>query len=124
VARKYTNTHEWVSDNGNGEYVVGITDYAQRQMGDIVFVELPNVGDQVSAGNEIGVIESVKAAGEFYSPLSGKVLATNDEVVDSPDLVNTDCYGDGWFYKIKASKPSEFNGLMSEDAYKKLIDAS
>ena len=117
---KYAKSHEWARVQG-GEATVGITDHAQHELTDVVFVELPEVGRSVKAAETCAVVESVKTASDIYSPLSGEVTAVNKAVVDNPSLVNTDPYGQGWFYKVKLSNASEANGLMSPDQYKAQI---
>jgi glycine cleavage system H protein len=117
---KYAKSHEWARVQG-GEATVGITDHAQHELTDVVFVELPEVGRSVKAGGTCAVVESVKTASDIYSPLSGEVTAVNKAVVDNPSLVNTDPYGQGWFYKVKLSNAAEANGLMSPDQYKAQI---
>lgn len=117
---KYAKSHEWVRVNGDTG-TVGITDHAQHELTDIVFVELPAVGRQVKAGEACAVVESVKTASDIYSPVSGEITEVNSAVVDNPGLVNTDPHGGGWFYKIKLSNPAELNSLLSPDDYKKQI---
>lgn len=117
---KFTITHEWLKE-GNGEVTIGITDHAQELLGDMVFIELPEVGDQVSAGEELGVVESVKAASDFYAPISGIVSAVNELVAENPALVNTDPYAAGWLVKIKPSHPDELNSLLSAEQYQNEI---
>ncbi len=117
MSTKYTEDHEWITVDGDVA-TVGITDYAQKALGDIVFVETPEVGDEVSAGDEAGVVESVKAASEIYIPLSGEIVAANEDLEDEPSKVNTDPTTEGWMFKIKLSDTSELDGLMDEDAYK------
>lgn len=117
---KYAKSHEWVRVNG-ATGTVGITDHAQHELTDIVFVELPAVGRQVKAGEACAVVESVKTASDIYSPVSGEITEVNSAVVDNPGLVNTDPHGGGWFYKIKLSNPAELNSLLSPDDYKKQI---
>jgi len=116
MSSKYTEDHEWITVDGDIA-TVGITDYAQKSLGDIVFVETPEVGSAVSAGDEAGVVESVKAASEIYAPLSGEIVETNADLEDEPSKVNTDPTTGGWMFKIKMSAPSELDGLMDEDAY-------
>ncbi len=116
----YTEDHEWVRIDGD-VVTVGISDYAQEQLGDIVFVELPDVGKTVSRSDETGVIESVKAASEVYAPVSGEVIEVNAALADTPDKVNSDPTGDGWFMKIKLSDASEVEKLMDEAAYKAFV---
>ena len=113
---KFAKTHEWAFPEG-GVAAVGISDYAQKEISDIVFVELPKAGAQVEQGKPCAVIESVKAAADFYAPVSGEVIAVNDAIVDNPALVNQAPHGDGWFFKIKMSKPAELAGLMDFAAY-------
>jgi glycine cleavage system H protein len=117
---KYTKSHEWVRVSGNTA-VVGITDHAQHELTDIVFVELPDKGRKVKAGEACAVVESVKTASDIYSPLSGEILETNRLVVDDPALVNSEAFASGWFYKIKLSNPAELNALLSPEQYKKQI---
>ena len=123
---KYTEKHEWILLECNPETnsdvgIVGITDYAQQQLGDIVFVELPNIGAVFSQGDEAVVIESVKAASELYTPITGKVTAVNGDLAEQPGLINTDPTGTGWFIKIRLSEPAELEGLMDEEAYQAFI---
>lgn len=114
---KYTEDHEWISIDGDVG-TIGITDHAQEQLGDVVFVELPEVGSVVSKGDASGVVESVKAASEIYAPVSGEIVEVNSALVDEPQTVNSDPTGAGWFYKIKLSDVSELDGLMDAAAYK------
>lgn len=115
---KYTNKDEWVRVEG-GIGTIGISDYAQEQLSDIVFLEyLVSEGDEVSKGDEIATIESVKAASEIYSPISGKVAGLNEDLLDAPENVNADPYGEAWMIKIELSDPSELDGLMDAEAYK------
>lgn len=113
---RYTKEHEWVQVDGDVA-TCGITDFAQEQLGDVVYVELPDVGRQVKQNEEIAVVESVKAASEVYAPLTGEVVAVNDALVDDPAKVNADAAGDGWFFKLKLSAPDELAGLLDETAY-------
>ena len=113
---KFTKTHEWVSTH-NETLAVGITEHAQELLGDLVYVELPETGKQVQAGDELGVVESVKAASDFYAPISGTVIAVNEEVSANPELVNTDPLGTGWLVKIKPSNPEELSQLLNADEY-------
>lgn len=117
---KFTKTHEWLKEEGN-EVIIGITDHAQQLLGDMVFVEMPEPGDEVHAGEELGVVESVKAASDFYAPISGIVSEINDAVVENPALVNTDPYATGWLVKLKPKNPSEINALLSQDQYQNEI---
>lgn len=114
---KYTKDHEWVRVEGDTA-TVGITDYAQEQLGDVVYVELPDVGKSVGVGDEAAVVESVKAASEVYAPISGEVVEVNEALADAPNGVNDDAAGAGWFVKLKLSDASELEKLMSEDEYK------
>lgn len=119
---KYATSHEWVRDEGNGEYVVGITEHAQELLGDMVFVDLPEVGDMVAAGDDCAVAESVKAASDIYAPISGEIIAVNDALDSAPELVNSAPYGEGWLFRIKASDPVELDELLDADAYLASID--
>lgn len=114
---KYVASHEWLKLEADGIITVGITDHAQDLLGDVVFVELPEVGTAVEADQEIAVVESVKAASDVYAPISGEIVAINDELVDSPELANEDPYGKAWFFKIKPANPSDYDGLMSAEEY-------
>ena len=117
---KYAKSHEWVRVSGDTA-TVGITDHAQHELTDIVFVELPAVGRKVKAGEACAVVESVKTASDIYSPVGGEILEVNQAVVDKPELVNTDPHGSGWFYKIKSSDAAEVNALMTPESYKAQI---
>jgi glycine cleavage system H protein len=117
---KYAKSHEWVRVSGDTA-TVGITDHAQAELTDIVFVELPAVGRQVKAGEACAVVESVKTASDIYSPVSGEIVALNNPATDNPALVNNAPYAAGWFYKIKLSDPAELNALLSPEDYKKQI---
>jgi glycine cleavage system H protein len=117
---KFTKEHEWIKIEGDTG-TVGITDYAQEQLGDVVYVELPAVGKQVEKGKEMAVVESVKAASEVYAPVSGSVVAVNDKLSAEPATVNSEPMGGGWFVKIKLSKPSELDGLMDKAAYDSFV---
>jgi len=121
---KYTQSHEWVRDNGDGTVTVGITDHAQRLLGDLVFVELPEVGAQASAGKEIAVVESVKAASDVYSPLDGEIIAANSVLQESPEQVNDAPYESGWLFKLKLADAGALAGLMSAAAYAAHADES
>jgi len=114
---RYTKDHEWIRVDGN-EAVIGITDFAQEQLGDIVYVELPEIGRKVAQGEEAGVVESVKAASEVYAPASGEVSAINAALTDDPARVNKDAAGEGWFFKLKLANPKELDALMDEAGYK------
>jgi len=117
---KYSKEHEWVLVEGNIA-TVGITDFAQDQLGDIVFVELPAVGDKVSKEDAFGVVESVKAVSDIYAPVSGKVLEVNDDLPENPEMLNEDAYGDGWIIKIDMSDLEELNDLMSAAEYEEYV---
>ncbi|MBV0933990.1 glycine cleavage system protein GcvH [Marinobacterium weihaiense] len=114
---KYVASHEWIRDEGNGIVTVGITDHAQDLLGDVVFVELPDLGAEVAAGDDAGVVESVKAASDIYAPLSGEVVAINEALEDAPESVNSDPYGDGWFFQLKLSDAAELGDLLDADGY-------
>ena len=113
---KYAKSHEWARIQG-GEATVGISDHAQHELTDVVFVELPQPGKKVQAGEACAVVESVKTASDIYSPVSGEISAVNQAVVDNPSLVNSEPYAGGWFYKIKLSNPAEANALLSPEQY-------
>ena len=117
---KYTKAHEWIRVEGEEAYV-GITDYAQSQLGDIVFVEVETEGDELEAGDTFGSIEAVKTVSDLYMPISGEVLEFNSELEDQPDLVNKDPYGKGWIIKVKVDDEAQLDGLLSADAYKASI---
>jgi glycine cleavage system H protein len=120
---KYTKTHEWVRDEGDGVVTIGITDHAQELLGDLVFVELPEPGAGVDAGSDCAVVESVKAASDVYAPLSGEVLEINESLADTPETINQDAYGDGWMFKLKLSDASELDGLMAAEDYTRHADS-
>ena len=117
----YTKEHEWIRVN-EGSGVVGISAYASEQLGDVVFVELPENGFKANQGDNIAVVESVKAASEVYSPVSGEVIKINEDLSFSPELVNEDPIGRGWFFEIKVSNPEELQNLMDEDSYRKFLE--
>jgi len=117
---KYARTHEWVRVNGDTA-VVGITDHAQHELTDLVFVELPAVGRHLKAGEACAVVESVKTASDIYSPVGGQIVEVNKAVADNPALVNTDPYAGGWLYKIKLADPTELNNLLAPEAYQAQI---
>ncbi|WP_112290639.1 glycine cleavage system protein GcvH [Rahnella sp. AN3-3W3] len=119
---KYASSHEWVRSEGNGVYTVGITEHAQELLGDMVFVDLPEVGRQVAAGEDCAVAESVKAASDIYSPISGEIVAVNSELEGSPELVNSEPYGTGFLFQIKASDESELAKLLDAEAYSASIE--
>ena len=118
---KYTQSHEWARLEADGAVTVGITDHAQEALGDIVFLELPDVGRQVKAGEECAVVESVKAASDIYSPIAGEVIARNDAAVDAPESVNQDAYA-AWLFKLKPANAADVNGLLDAAAYAKVAD--
>lgn len=120
MTTRYTRDHEWVRIDGDTA-TVGISDYAQEQLGDVVFVELPEIGKTLSKGDEAAVVESVKAASELYAPVSGEVVEVNSALESEPAKVNEDAGGAGWFLKLKLSDPSDAEGLMDEDAYKSYL---
>ncbi|PYQ34164.1 MAG: glycine cleavage system protein GcvH [Acidobacteria bacterium] len=117
---RYAKSHEYIHVEGNVG-TIGITDYAQKELGDVVFVELPQVGTQLELGDELGSIESVKAVSELFSPVSGEVVEVNESLADKPELVNTDPYGDGWMIKIKLTAPDEVDELMNAEDYEDYI---
>ena len=117
---KYSKEHEWVLVEGNVA-TIGITDYAQEHLGDIVFVELPAVGDKITKDEAFGVVESVKAVSDIYAPVSGKVLEVNDDLPDSPEMLNEDPYGDGWIVKIQMTDPTDLEDLMDSEAYEAFV---
>ncbi|ACJ27720.1 glycine cleavage system H protein [Shewanella sp. c952] len=119
---KYASSHEWVRKEEDGSYTVGISEHAQELLGDMVFVELPEVGDDVNAGEDCAVAESVKAASDIYSPLTGEVLAVNEALEDSPELVNSDAFGDGWFFRVMPSDTAELENLLDAEGYQAVID--
>ncbi|MGL4475404.1 MAG: glycine cleavage system protein GcvH [Shewanella sp.] len=119
---KYAASHEWARREDDGSYTVGITEHAQELLGDMVFIELPEVGDSVTAGDDCAVAESVKAASDIYAPLSGEILAVNSALEDSPELVNSDAFGDGWLFRVMPSDESEIDSLLEADAYQEIID--
>ncbi|HSM53394.1 MAG TPA: glycine cleavage system protein GcvH [Erythrobacter sp.] len=121
MPRYFTDEHEWIDVDGVTA-TVGITDYAQGQLGDIVFVELPAVGTNLDQGGDAAVVESVKAASDVYAPISGKVTEANENLEEDPALVNTDPEGDGWFFKMTVGDASELEGLMDEAGYKAFVD--
>lgn len=119
---KFSEDHEWVELKGDDLVVIGITDFAQEQLGDLVYVELPEVGDECSRGENISVIESVKAASDLVAPVSGTIIEVNSRLEDEPELVTEDSMGEGWFIKVKLSSPEELDDLMDESAYKNFIE--
>lgn len=114
---KYANSHEWVREEGDDVVTIGISDFAQDKLGDVVFVELPEEGAEVSAGDPVAVVESVKAASDIYTPLTGTVVAVNESLEDAPEQVNEDAYENGWFFKVKMADSGELNDLMDSESY-------
>jgi glycine cleavage system H protein len=120
---KYIASHEWVRVEGDGSVTVGVTDHAQDALGDVVYVELPEIDVVLSAGDEAGVVESVKAASDIYTPLSGTVIAVNSTLEDAPEQVNSDPYGEGWFFKLRLADAGELDELLDADGYADVCDA-
>ena len=118
---KYTKDHEWINVK-DGIGTIGITDFAQSELGDIVFVELPSIGEDIAQNDVFGTIEAVKTLADLFSPVSGKIIEINDELENSPEMINSDCYNEGWIVKIKLSNESELSALLSDADYKELID--
>ncbi len=114
---KYTKEHEWVKDNGDGTATIGITEFAQGELGDIVFVELEEAGFEFSQDDTFGTVEAVKTVSDLFAPIDGEVLELNEALEDNPEIVNDDPYGDGWMIKIKVTDPSQLEGLLSADEY-------
>lgn len=114
---KYVASHEWIRDEGDGTVTVGITDFAQAQLGDVVFVELPEVGTVVAKEDAIAVVESVKAASDIYAPVSGEIIEVNEALVDEPEKANEEPYGDAWFFKVKLTDQAELDDLLTADQY-------
>jgi len=119
---RYTRDHEWARADGK-EVVIGVTDFAQDQLGDVVYVELPAVGASVASGDPFGSIEAVKAVADLNSPVTGKVVAVNEALADDPGLINRSCYGDGWMIRVQPASLSELDGLMDTAAYRKMVEA-
>ena len=118
---KYTREHEWIRDNGDGTVTVGITDFAQNELGDIVFVEIDKVGESVDKDDTFGTVEAVKTVSELYMPVTGEILEWNEALEDEPELINEDPYGKGWMIKIKLSEPAQLEELLSVDDYNEII---
>ena len=116
VELSYTETHEWITLE-NGIATIGITDHAQNMLGDLVFVELPEVGRELEAGEGCAVVESVKAASDVYAPIAGEIVAVNDDLPSAPETANSDPYGEGWFFKIKPANPADLDGLLTAEQY-------
>jgi glycine cleavage system H protein len=119
---KFQKSHEWVRVEQDGSVTVGISDHAQAALGDLVYVELPEVGSEVTAGAGVAVVESVKAASDIYAPVSGKVIAVNDALGDKPETINEDAFGEGWIFKLEISDKAELDGLLSPDEYAELAE--
>jgi len=119
---KYTKEHEWLREEADGTFTVGITEHAQELLGDMVFIDLPEVGTTVSQGDDCSVAESVKAASDIYAPISGEIVEVNAELEDSPEQVNSEPYGSGWIFRIKASDASELEALLDAAAYEALLE--
>ena len=119
---KFLKSHEWARVEGDGKVTVGISEHAQGLLGDLVYVELPTVGERVEAGNACAVVESVKAASDVYAPVSGKVVAVNNALVDKPETINEDAYGAGWMFTIEMEDPEQLNELLGPDDYAELIE--
>jgi len=119
---KFLKSHEWVRVEGDGKVTVGISDHAQGLLGDLVYVELPAVGDDVQAGNGVAVVESVKAASDVYAPVSGTIVAVNEALADKPETINEDAYGDGWLFVLEISEPEQLNELLAPDDYAELLE--
>jgi glycine cleavage system H protein len=119
--RRYSRDHEWVKDNSDGTVLVGITDYAQEMLTDIVFVELPDIGKKVTQGSAVAVVESVKSVSDVYAPVSGEVIAVNNKLEDDPALINQDAFGNGWIVKMKIENTAELNSLLDAAAYDLLL---
>ncbi|MBC3191981.1 glycine cleavage system protein GcvH [Pseudonocardia sp. C8] len=120
----YTEAHEWLRETGDGVVRIGITDHAQSQLGDVVFVQLPAVGDTVAAGDAMGEVESTKSVSDIYAPVGGEVVAVNDALDGSPELVNSAPYGEGWIADVKLAEGSSLDGLLDADAYRQLADGA
>ncbi|MCD9086276.1 glycine cleavage system protein GcvH [Stenotrophomonas sp. SY1] len=119
---KFLKSHEWARAEGNGRVTVGISDHAQGLLGDLVYVELPGVGDTVQAGNAAAVVESVKAASDVYSPVSGTVVEVNEALTDKPETINEDAYGDGWLFVVELAEPEQLNDLLGPDDYAQMLE--
>jgi glycine cleavage system H protein len=118
----YTKDHEWLRREGDGSVTIGITDHAQSALGDLVYVELPEVGQDVAEGGDMAVVESVKAASDVYAPIGGNIAAVNDELADDPEKINSDPYGDGWIVRVQPSDGIDEGALMSPDDYQQFVD--
>ncbi len=119
---KFSDSHEWVRDNGDGTVTIGISEHAQEMLGDVVFVDLPEVEDEIEAGESFSLVESVKAASDIYAPVSGEIIEINEELEDSPELINEESYEGGWIVKVKMSDASELENLKSAEEYQASIE--
>ncbi|MEW5790941.1 MAG: glycine cleavage system protein GcvH [Pseudomonadota bacterium] len=119
--RRYTDSHEWIQPQGDGVFRVGITDHAQELLGDLVFVETPEIGRHVNAKQDCAVVESVKAASDVYAPIAGEIVGANEELSSTPETINQDAHGAGWIFEIKADNPADYDGLMDAAAYEALV---
>jgi glycine cleavage system H protein len=119
---KFADSHEWVKDNGDGTVTIGISEHAQELLGDVVFVDLPDTGDEIEAGESFSLVESVKAASDIYAPISGEIVEINEELEDSPELINEESYEGGWIVKVKMSDASELNNLKDAEEYLSSIE--
>jgi glycine cleavage system H protein len=119
---KFADSHEWVKDNGDGTVTIGISEHAQELLGDVVFVDLPDTGDEIEAGESFSLVESVKAASDIYAPISGEIVEINEELEDSPELINEEPYEGGWIVKVKMSDASELNNLKDAEEYLSSIE--
>ena len=119
---KFADSHAWVKDNGDGTVTIGISEHAQEMLGDVVFVDLPDTGDEIEAGESFSLVESVKAASDIYAPISGEIVEINEELEDSPELINEESYEGGWIVKVKMSDASELNNLKDAEEYLSSIE--
>ncbi len=119
---RYTRSHEWATEPADGIVTVGITDFAQDQLGDVVFVELPEVGRRLSAGESAAVVESVKTASDIYAPLAGEVVATNQALIDAPEAINTGAYGDGWLFRLRVADAAAWQALLDAEGYRAVAE--
>ena len=119
---RYTSDHEWVKDQGDGVVRIGITSYAQDALGDVVYVSLPNVGDTVSVGDSVGEVESTKSVSDIYAPFAGEVTAVNDGLDATPEMINSDSYGEGWMYELRIEDPALIEDLLDAEAYQAQLD--
>ncbi|WED24543.1 glycine cleavage system protein GcvH [Vibrio sp. JC009] len=119
---KFAESHEWVKDNGDGTVTIGISDHAQKMLGDVVFVDLPEVEDEIEAGESFSLVESVKAASDIYAPVTGEIVEINEELEDSPELINDEPYENGWIVRVKLSDPEELSDLKGAEEYQESIE--